>query len=103
GMILYLVQCESLCRIPVFSPLTGCDRLVIRAKDLECYWLSDVCHATLVVLHDALRALVDMWLVAMLIKDVSLAQLVDTDIKSEPEEAPLETKESQPLGSVDPT
>ncbi|GKE26380.1 UBN2 domain-containing protein [Tanacetum coccineum] len=25
GMILYLVQCESLCRIPVFSPLTGCD------------------------------------------------------------------------------
>ncbi|GJT34420.1 hypothetical protein Tco_0924839 [Tanacetum coccineum] len=33
GMIFYLVQCESLCRIPVFSPLTGCDRLVIRAKN----------------------------------------------------------------------
>ncbi|GKC92542.1 hypothetical protein Tco_1157984, partial [Tanacetum coccineum] len=32
GIILYLVQCESLCRIPVFLPLTGCDRLVIRAK-----------------------------------------------------------------------
>ncbi|GKB63700.1 hypothetical protein Tco_0919886 [Tanacetum coccineum] len=32
GMILYLVQCESLCRILVFSSLTGCDRLVIRAK-----------------------------------------------------------------------
>ncbi|GJW00892.1 hypothetical protein Tco_1556143 [Tanacetum coccineum] len=27
GMILYLVQCESLCRIPVFPPLTGCDIL----------------------------------------------------------------------------
>ncbi|GJV20690.1 hypothetical protein Tco_1369710 [Tanacetum coccineum] len=105
GMILYLVQCESLCRIPVFSPLTGCDRLVIRAKntceclDLECYWLSDVCHAALVVLHDALRALVDMWLVAMLIKDVSLAQLVDTDTESELEEAPSEAEESQSLGS----
>ncbi|GJU45304.1 uncharacterized mitochondrial protein-like protein [Tanacetum coccineum] len=32
GMILYLVQCKSLCLIPVFLPLTGCDRLVIRAK-----------------------------------------------------------------------
>ncbi|GJR46564.1 hypothetical protein Tco_1314667 [Tanacetum coccineum] len=27
GTILYLVQCESLCRISVFPPLTGCDRL----------------------------------------------------------------------------
>ncbi|GKC13928.1 hypothetical protein Tco_1010710, partial [Tanacetum coccineum] len=120
-----------------------------------------------VVFHDALRALVDMWLVAMLIKDASLvamlllsvmplgacavsnlvdnytltvlsqvmstlayvdsetithadgaqssrvpvrlpddpyvavrqAQLVDTDTKSEPEEAPSEAEESQPLGS----
>ncbi|GJR61947.1 putative reverse transcriptase domain-containing protein [Tanacetum coccineum] len=25
GIILYLVQCESLCRIPVLLPLTGCD------------------------------------------------------------------------------
>ncbi|GJT49838.1 hypothetical protein Tco_0975995 [Tanacetum coccineum] len=24
-MILYLVQCESLCRILMFPPLTGCD------------------------------------------------------------------------------
>ncbi|GKC01576.1 hypothetical protein Tco_0987712 [Tanacetum coccineum] len=32
GMILYLVLCESLCCIPVFSPLTGCDRLVSIAK-----------------------------------------------------------------------
>ncbi|GJX19639.1 hypothetical protein Tco_0222316 [Tanacetum coccineum] len=27
GTILYLVQCESLCRISVFPSLTGCDRL----------------------------------------------------------------------------
>ncbi|GJV42807.1 retrovirus-related pol polyprotein from transposon TNT 1-94 [Tanacetum coccineum] len=27
GIILYLVQCESLCRIPVFPPLTGCDTI----------------------------------------------------------------------------
>ncbi|GKB57699.1 reverse transcriptase domain-containing protein [Tanacetum coccineum] len=32
GMILYLVQCESLCRIPVFLPLTRGDKLVSRAK-----------------------------------------------------------------------
>ncbi|GJV07756.1 putative reverse transcriptase domain-containing protein [Tanacetum coccineum] len=35
SIILYLVQCESLCRIPVFPPLTRCDRLVIRAKPEE--------------------------------------------------------------------
>ncbi|GJZ34539.1 ribonuclease H-like domain-containing protein [Tanacetum coccineum] len=29
GMILYLVQCKSLCRILVFPPLTGCDRLLM--------------------------------------------------------------------------
>ncbi|GKC31135.1 hypothetical protein Tco_1038429 [Tanacetum coccineum] len=36
GMILYLVQCESLCRIPVFSPLTltGCDRLGNRRQGM---------------------------------------------------------------------
>ncbi|GKB91979.1 hypothetical protein Tco_0964251, partial [Tanacetum coccineum] len=56
-----------------------------------------------VVLRDALRALVDMWLVAMLIKDASLAQLVDTDTESEPEEAPSEAEESQPLASSDST
>ncbi|GKB14023.1 hypothetical protein Tco_0847946, partial [Tanacetum coccineum] len=37
---------------------------------------SCVCHAALVVLHDALRALVDMLLVAMLIKDVSLVAML---------------------------
>ncbi|GJX71581.1 hypothetical protein Tco_0308752, partial [Tanacetum coccineum] len=69
------------------------------------------------VLHDALRALVDMLLVAMLIEDVPLvvmmntytlshvitavrqAQLVDTDTESNPKEDPLEAEESQPLGS----
>nr|GEV40231.1 NAD(P)-binding domain-containing protein [Tanacetum cinerariifolium] len=51
------------------------------------------------VLHDALRALVDMLLLAMLIKDVSLALLVDTNTKSEPEEAPSKAEESHPLGS----
>ncbi|GJR68484.1 hypothetical protein Tco_0014549 [Tanacetum coccineum] len=56
------------------------------------------------VLHDALRALVDMLWVAMLIEDVPLvvmlqAQLVDTDTESDLEEAPSEAEESRPLGS----
>ncbi|GJS27615.1 hypothetical protein Tco_0488235 [Tanacetum coccineum] len=34
--------------------------------------LLSACHATLAVLHDALRAIVDMLLVAMLIEDMSL-------------------------------
>ncbi|GJS74712.1 hypothetical protein Tco_0707553 [Tanacetum coccineum] len=97
----------------------------------------NACHVALAVLHDALRALVDMLLVAMLIEDVSLvmstsayidsetitqadgaqssrvpvpllddpyvavrqAQLVDIDTESDPEEAPSEAEESQPLGS----
>ncbi|GKD67067.1 hypothetical protein Tco_1309175 [Tanacetum coccineum] len=29
GMILYLVQCKLLCRIPVFPLLTGCDTISI--------------------------------------------------------------------------
>ncbi|GJS13882.1 hypothetical protein Tco_0408354 [Tanacetum coccineum] len=56
------------------------------------------------VLHDALRALVDMLWVAMLIEDVPLVvmlqtQLVDTETESDLEEAPLEAEESHPLGS----
>ncbi|GJZ87759.1 hypothetical protein Tco_0659369 [Tanacetum coccineum] len=53
-----------------------------------------------VVLHDALRALVDMLLVAMLIEDVSL--LVGTDIESDLEEAPSEVEEFQQLVSRAP-
>ncbi|GJV86924.1 ribonuclease H-like domain-containing protein [Tanacetum coccineum] len=41
GMILYLVQCESLGRIPMFPPLTGCDRLVSRAKLVDTNTESD--------------------------------------------------------------
>ncbi|GJT41671.1 hypothetical protein Tco_0941536 [Tanacetum coccineum] len=73
------------------------------------------CVVSKAVLHDALRALVDMLLVAMLIEDVPLvvmntytlyrvitvrqAQLVDTDTESDLEEVPSEAEESQPLGS----
>ncbi|GJX25614.1 hypothetical protein Tco_0231910 [Tanacetum coccineum] len=35
GTILYLVQCESLCRIFVFLPLTGCDRLVSEPRQAQ--------------------------------------------------------------------
>ncbi|GJX32999.1 hypothetical protein Tco_0242854 [Tanacetum coccineum] len=69
SMILYLVRCESLYHIPVFPPLTGCDRLVSRAKVIENAGF------------------------------YKKAQLVDTDIESDSEEAPLEAEESQPLGS----
>ncbi|GJZ07966.1 hypothetical protein Tco_0542249 [Tanacetum coccineum] len=34
-MILYLVRCESLCRIPVFPPLTGCDKLANLIANLK--------------------------------------------------------------------
>ncbi|GJT47796.1 hypothetical protein Tco_0973953 [Tanacetum coccineum] len=97
SMILYLVQCESLCRIPVFSPLTRCDRLVIRAKvmstpayvDLETITQADGAQSSLVPVH-----LPDDPYVA-----VRQAQLVDTDIESNPEEAPSRAEDSQPLGS----
>ncbi|GJZ15331.1 hypothetical protein Tco_0551008 [Tanacetum coccineum] len=75
---------------------------------------SCACHAALAVLHDALRALVDMLLVAMLTEDVFgsyvvalhedlrrlQTQLVDIDTESDPEEAPSETEESQPLARI---
>ncbi|GJV22114.1 hypothetical protein Tco_1371134 [Tanacetum coccineum] len=41
------------------------------------------CHAALAVLHDALRALVDMLLVAMLIEDVSLVMSTPAYVDSE--------------------
>ncbi|GKC16288.1 hypothetical protein Tco_1013070 [Tanacetum coccineum] len=45
--------------------------------------LSGACHVTLAVLHDALRALVDMLLVAMLIEDVSLVMSTLAYVDSE--------------------
>ncbi|GJW70499.1 hypothetical protein Tco_0127416, partial [Tanacetum coccineum] len=50
------------------------------------------CYAALDVLHDALRALVDMLLVVMLIEDVPLVVML-------PRGGPSEAEESQPLGS----
>ncbi|GJU99912.1 hypothetical protein Tco_1329183 [Tanacetum coccineum] len=44
---------------------------------------ANACHAALDVLHDALRALVDMLLVAMLIEDVSLVMSTPTYVDSE--------------------
>ncbi|GJS73089.1 hypothetical protein Tco_0705930 [Tanacetum coccineum] len=35
SMIFYLVRCESLCRIPVFLPLTGCDTCVSELMDAD--------------------------------------------------------------------
>ncbi|GJV88065.1 hypothetical protein Tco_1532003 [Tanacetum coccineum] len=73
--------------------------------DLETITQADGAQSSRVpVLHDALRALVDMLWVAMLIEDVPLvvmlqAQLVDTDTESDLEEAPSEAEESRPLGS----
>ncbi|GJS71444.1 hypothetical protein Tco_0704285 [Tanacetum coccineum] len=81
----------------MFLPLTGCNGLVIRAK-LCC------------VLHNALRALVGVLIgsdvdqgcalrryVEILHDALKQALLVDTDTESDPEEAPSEEKESQPL------
>ncbi|GJW86615.1 hypothetical protein Tco_0161955 [Tanacetum coccineum] len=82
GMILYLAQCESLCRIPVFPPLTGCDRLVIRAKVTDTQKLLSA-----VPLPD------DPYVA------VRQTQLVDTDTESDPEEAPSEVEELQSVGS----
>ncbi|GJT40333.1 hypothetical protein Tco_0940198 [Tanacetum coccineum] len=69
GTILYLVQCESLCRILVFPPLTGCDRLVIRAKVMST------------------PAYVDS------------ETITQADRAQSSREAPSEAEESQPLGS----
>ncbi|GKC17776.1 hypothetical protein Tco_1014558, partial [Tanacetum coccineum] len=77
--------------------------MVLEIKDVTPWDLgfkTEIGNQSQAVLHDALRALVDMLLVAMLIEDVPLvAQLVDTDTESDPEEAPSEAEESQPLGS----
>ncbi|GJS11355.1 reverse transcriptase domain-containing protein [Tanacetum coccineum] len=40
-MILYLVQCKSVYRIPVFPPLTGCDRLVSEPRAVRQAYLFD--------------------------------------------------------------
>ncbi|GKB26334.1 hypothetical protein Tco_0865735 [Tanacetum coccineum] len=53
---------------------------------------ANACHAALAVLHDALRALVDMLLVAMLIEDVPLVVML-------PRVGSSEAEKQQPLGS----
>nr|GEU86943.1 hypothetical protein [Tanacetum cinerariifolium] len=82
-------KCESLCHISVFPPLTGCDRIGDQSQ---------------VVLQDALKALVDGLLEAMLIKSMSLVAMwwqaysfVVRDTEIESYEGPIETKETQAL------
>ncbi|GKA45973.1 hypothetical protein Tco_0738769 [Tanacetum coccineum] len=82
GMILYLVQCESLSRIPVFPPLTGCNRLVITAK-------ADGAQSSRVPVPLPNNPYVA----------VKQTHLVDTDIESDLEEDPSEVEELQSVGS----
>ncbi|GJY66735.1 hypothetical protein Tco_0468973 [Tanacetum coccineum] len=90
GMILNLVQCKSVRRIPVFSPLTGCDRLVMSTPvfvDPESSTQADGAQSSRVPV-----SLPDDPYIA-----VRQARLVNTE--SEPEEAPSEAEELQSLGS----
>ncbi|GJW34696.1 hypothetical protein Tco_0057616 [Tanacetum coccineum] len=96
GMILYPVQCESLCRVPVFLPLTRSDRLVSKPGHVYPNFIDS---ETITQVDGAQSSRVPTPLHDDPCVAVRHAQLVDTDVELELEEAPLEAEESQPLGS----
>ncbi|GJT44681.1 hypothetical protein Tco_0953396 [Tanacetum coccineum] len=99
GMILYLVQCESLSRIPVFPPLTGCNRLVITAKVGHVDWLALTALSGYVRADGAQSSRVPVPLPNNPYVAVKQTHLVDTDIESDLEEDPSEVEELQSVGS----